>query len=318
MPLARHQPRPRASANQLEHPAFDTPGCQHRIGLDGASGGVAKAVRSGFYLGGNYRDIWGLFADDDGGNPSWDFLATLPDPNDQVTAIGSRDGSTVLVGTQAGNIFSADPRSGTVRKLPFASNTPLFTGQVFQFAFGNTWSVARYQNALARLDIDGGAWSILTINGLPFNEGFLYFMATRHGQNAECSLRRDGLWRSHELGRRSELAACFTRSTRPGPSLYPPVHTRAERRAKAVSLHLRLVPHSARTWCNTSPDLGPTDSHALTCAGRHATQPHGIQEARPSRQSLQLPDTKFGSASVTSGVIPSWARRATGSPNPAG
>jgi hypothetical protein len=129
----------------------------------------------------SYRDIWGLFADDGGGNPSWDYLATIPistDPTvgDQVTAIGSRDGSNVLVGTQAGRIFSVDPRSTTVHEFAIASDLPVLDGQVFQFAFGSTWTVARHQNNLVHLDAGSNLWTSVTTNGLPTDEG-LYFMA---------------------------------------------------------------------------------------------------------------------------------------------
>src|SRR5207247_1306934 len=44
---------------------------------------------------GPVRDLWGLFADDDGGNPFWDFLATVNVPfGGSVTAAGSDDGFT--------------------------------------------------------------------------------------------------------------------------------------------------------------------------------------------------------------------------------
>jgi len=124
------------------------------------------------------QDLWGLFTDDDGGNPFWDFLATVNVPfRGSVTAAGSDNGFTVLAGSQNGLIFSVDTQSGEVNAMAFDPFT-LVSGQVFQLAFLNGGvAIARYQNALLRFTPSQGRWAAIEADGLPSDEGPFYFIA---------------------------------------------------------------------------------------------------------------------------------------------
>jgi hypothetical protein len=68
-------------------------------------------------------DIYGLFADDDGGRMGWDYIGTVPmsATNGQVWALASLHGDIVFVGTQDGRIFSLSPRS----RQPFELGVPI-------------------------------------------------------------------------------------------------------------------------------------------------------------------------------------------------
>ena len=71
---------------------------------------------------GTSGELWALFADADGRNPVWDFLVSInPVLNGSVTAIGSEDGVSVLVGTASGTLFSYNSSSG---KLSAGTNRP--------------------------------------------------------------------------------------------------------------------------------------------------------------------------------------------------
>src|SRR5262249_49028869 len=110
--------------------------------------------------GSSIQDLWGLFADDDGGNAVWDFLAG-PGliPGDSIKAAASDDGFTVLAGTQSGQIFSLDTRTGAVQGMSFGPGVLVPSGQVFQLAFlAGGSAIARYQNGLLRLDPASGNW----------------------------------------------------------------------------------------------------------------------------------------------------------------
>jgi len=68
-------------------------------------------------------DVYGLFANDDGGNMHWDYVGTVPisAQNGDVWALASLRGDNIFVGTQDGRIFSLSPRS----KQPFEFGVPL-------------------------------------------------------------------------------------------------------------------------------------------------------------------------------------------------
>jgi hypothetical protein len=132
-----------------------------------------------------FQDLWGLFSDDDGGNPVWDFLAspTLI-PGDSITAAACDDGHTVLAGTQTGQIFTLDTGTGVIRQMPFGPCVSVPFGQVYQLALlGGSSAIARYQSGLLRLDPASGNWVGIGGNGLPSTEGALFFMAVDTGRN---------------------------------------------------------------------------------------------------------------------------------------
>ena len=128
---------------------------------------------------GPFQDLWGLFANDDGSNPVWDFLTTpCLIPTDAITAAASDDGFTVLAGTQIGQIFTLDVKTSAVRVMPFGPGVSVPPGPVFQLAFlSGGRAIARYQNGLLRLDPASGNWVGIGGNGLPSAEGALFFMA---------------------------------------------------------------------------------------------------------------------------------------------
>jgi hypothetical protein len=68
-------------------------------------------------------DVYGLFANDDGGNMHWDYIGTVPisSTNGQVRTLASLHGDNVFVGTQDGHIFALSPRS----KFPFELGVPI-------------------------------------------------------------------------------------------------------------------------------------------------------------------------------------------------
>jgi hypothetical protein len=132
-----------------------------------------------------FQDLWGLFADDDGGNPVWDFLATTPlKTGDTITAAASEDGSTVLAGTFNGEIFTLETGSRKIRSLPLPSTVGAPSGPVYQLAFlGGGSAMARYANGLLRLDPASGTWVTIGGNGFPSSEGDLLFMAVDAGRS---------------------------------------------------------------------------------------------------------------------------------------
>jgi hypothetical protein len=129
---------------------------------------------------GGTRDLWGLFADDGGGNPGWDFIATVGlAPNDNITAAGSDDGRTILIGSASGLIFSCDAASGTITQMSIAAEQQP-SGPVYQFAFmRNGTAFARYASGLLRLVPGQASWTTIEANGLPGSaaEGSRYFVA---------------------------------------------------------------------------------------------------------------------------------------------
>jgi hypothetical protein len=77
-------------------------------------------------------DIYGLFVDDDGGNPVWQSLGFLPpSAAGAVSTLGSLRGDSVWIGTDQGEIFSMGSQSGSV--LEFATPRPTTAGQVDRF-----------------------------------------------------------------------------------------------------------------------------------------------------------------------------------------
>lgn len=75
-------------------------------------------------------------------------------------------------------IFSVDSQSGVVTEMLFDPAIPKPSSQVFQFSFLDGGIViARYQAFLLRLDTNRENWTSIKGNGLPTNEGTLYFMA---------------------------------------------------------------------------------------------------------------------------------------------
>jgi hypothetical protein len=128
---------------------------------------------------GPYRDLWGLFVDDDGNNAQWDFLATVSlDVDDSIKAAASDDGFGVLIGSAKGKIFSLDVSSGLLGAMRFDPLASLPPGQIYQFVFLTGGSaIARYLNGLLRFEPTSQNWTAIGGNGLPSNEGPLYFMA---------------------------------------------------------------------------------------------------------------------------------------------
>ena len=151
------------------HPAFRRPSDKQVMVAIGA-----------FDPAGGFRDLWGLFADDGGGNPGWDFIATLAlGPNDNITAAGSDDGKRILVGAATGLIFTCDATSGVVAAMTIAAGKQP-DGAVYQFAFlSDGTAFARYASGLLRLVPGGASWDAIEAQGLPDTdqEGSRYFAA---------------------------------------------------------------------------------------------------------------------------------------------
>jgi hypothetical protein len=157
-------------AEPILHPAFQRPDTHQSMFAIGAYDPAS-----------GYRDLWGLFADDDGGNPVWDFIATVGlDPPDSITAAGSDDGRRILVGSSAGKLYSCDVASGTVSAMPIDPTSTAPAGPVYQFAFMRDGTAfARYQGGMLRLQPGQASWTNIGANGLPpaTREGSLYFAA---------------------------------------------------------------------------------------------------------------------------------------------
>ncbi len=133
---------------------------------------------------GTLGEIWGLFADPDGGNAVWDFLIGInPAINGPATAIASDDGRTVLIGTASGLIFSYDSPSGVLKAMNIDPAIAVPAGQVYQFSFlNNGVAIARFGGALLRFQPQRNLWTSVEGNGLPSDEGSLYFMAVDTGR----------------------------------------------------------------------------------------------------------------------------------------
>jgi hypothetical protein len=158
----------------IPHPSFRRPGDNQSMVAIGA-----------FDPAGGFRDLWGIFADDGGGNPGWDFIATVGlGPQDSITAAGSDDGRTVLVGSASGLIFSCDAASGRVTPMGIATGQQP-AGPVYQFAFlGDGTAFARYASELLRLTPGQASWTAFEGDGLPAvqQEGSRYFAAVDTGR----------------------------------------------------------------------------------------------------------------------------------------
>lgn len=149
-------------------PAFRRPGTQQRMFAMAACDALGTA-----------GELWGLYADDDGGNAGWDFIAALNLPLDgSVSAMASDDGSTLLVGTTNGLIFSCDVATGTLRPMRIDPALAGTLGAVYQLApLPGGAAAARFTGRLLRYDSTGATWTAVPGNGLPTDEGSFYFIA---------------------------------------------------------------------------------------------------------------------------------------------
>ena len=129
-----------------------------RIGerVDPTRQGVQKAIEEGRFskkiMDQDYEndvmgEIWGLFADPDGGNPVWDFLTAInPATNGSAKAVASEDGRTVLIGTASGRIFSYDSPSGVLTPMKVDPSITAPAGELYQFSFlSGGVAMARFQ-----------------------------------------------------------------------------------------------------------------------------------------------------------------------------
>ncbi len=206
--------------------------------------------------------VWGLFADDGGDNPAWDYLGTVPaEATDSVTAIASDTGASVLIGTASGKIFQLDTPTGSVTAMEFDDPSTAPKDKVCQFAFAGQTSFARYPSALLRAD-PTSHWASVGANGLPTNEGAYQFLAAdTEAQRANLYLATD--WGVHAtwddganwlpvsqgLPRRSHPSTLrFVHLTAGTPTLYLFTFGRSVYRADLDSTGpgARLRPHGPR------------------------------------------------------------------------
>jgi hypothetical protein len=127
-------------------------------------------------------ELWGVFTNSDGGDPHWEFFTNVGlGSGDSITAVASDDGVKVLVGSAQGKIFSYDVVSG---KLSPMVSDPASKQQIFQFAFlSDGGAIARLSSGLLRFEPSKNTWASIQGNGLPSNEGSLYFMAVDTGRS---------------------------------------------------------------------------------------------------------------------------------------
>lgn len=157
-------------AEHVAHPAFENPVTKQQMCAIAANGSQGPG------------ELWGLFADSDGSNPFWDFLAAVRLEVDEktlavdekISAVGCDNGFTVLVGTNKGNIYALDvPTKKVVAKGSFKG------GSILQFSFmSDGAAVARLASSLVLFDGARLVGQTIATNGLPIeDEGGLYFMA---------------------------------------------------------------------------------------------------------------------------------------------
>lgn len=127
-------------------------------------------------------DVYGLFADDDGGNSGWQYVGTVPTDlaRGQISALGSRNGHNVLVGTQDGRIFSLTPGSRSVLEL-FVVPRENDPGSVDHFLIENDSVAFAIYNASGQgwvLQLTPAGWlalgsgpAVATGRNLPTKEG---------------------------------------------------------------------------------------------------------------------------------------------------
>jgi hypothetical protein len=155
-------------AEPVLRPAFQRPGSNQPM--------YAVAAYDGS---GTSGEIWGLFADSDGSNPSWDFLTAInPAVNGPAKAVASADGRALLIGTASGRILSYDSPSGVLKAMNIDPAITAPAGQVYQFSLlNNGVAMARFGTSLLRFEPQRDFWTTVEGNGLPNDEGPLQFMA---------------------------------------------------------------------------------------------------------------------------------------------
>jgi hypothetical protein len=138
------------------------------------------------FIGGN--DVYGLFADDDGGHMHWEYIGTVPGStatlNSRIFALASLHGEPVFAGTEDGRIFSLSPRSQQAFQLtvPISATNPGSIWRICPLRDGVAYALYAGQNGQGFLlqsnflnwDVVGKADGVARGLDLPSTEGQFY------------------------------------------------------------------------------------------------------------------------------------------------
>ena len=162
------------------------------------AGQLMYAVASPF----NTLLVFGLFANSDGAGLHAELIGTAPDASqpDSISALGSFDGTTVLIGTGAGRAFQLVPTSSgpaTAAALSFSSD--LLTGAMTRIlTISPTLAFANYNGTLVSriVRFDGQSWSG-SDQGLP---GDPYYALANFGDQLIFTATDDRVFSSRNQG----------------------------------------------------------------------------------------------------------------------
>lgn len=160
------------------------------------------------------KDLYGLFASDDGTDLHWDFLDCSlpinPDKDHKVLAIDSLTGTSIFVGTSDGRIFSTNV-AGSLHEfqVPLRSQSQ---GKIWRICIESTdraYALYNAKDSGTLLQLNGDRWDALGTAagvakgfGLPTDEGQFYgFDVDRLSNPSTLFVSTDTrVWVSRDLG----------------------------------------------------------------------------------------------------------------------
>jgi hypothetical protein len=104
------------------------------------------------------QKVYGLFADPNGANPHWTFLA---DTGENITSVGSGDGNQVIIGTDKGHIISCATATGALMQMPLSQAVSNLSGPINRILVQSDTVMFALHGAGSVLRYSGSSWDIL-------------------------------------------------------------------------------------------------------------------------------------------------------------
>ncbi len=114
-----------------------------------------------YAVAGRNAEVYGLFANSDGGDMRWEYLGLVAvGANQYITAVGSSKGLTIFVGTSEGSTFAFDTRSGSPLELsvPIRSNLGASVGRIVVQSTTQVFATFNTGNIGFILRLEGFHW----------------------------------------------------------------------------------------------------------------------------------------------------------------